>query len=204
MLPGERSLMVAAGTPSRWPVRQPHTAARRSSAASTGTGCRKGHDMEGVTPRRPIQIEMPPIVEEFFREGCVLVPGVLDAETVAALRAKTDFYAADPNTPARHKSYSGSTLVLRFCHELDPLFAEVAGRDSIVSLAAAALDNGAAFNAMNVIRNEPGQAISHWHIDDVLEFPLPEAIARFDAQMRMPVTWLTLQVPLSDIDSLEQ
>jgi ectoine hydroxylase-related dioxygenase (phytanoyl-CoA dioxygenase family) len=159
--------------------------------------------MEGVTPRGPVQIEMQPIVEEFFREGCVLVPGILDAETVAALRAKTDFYAADPDTPARHKTYSGSTLVLRFCHELDPLFAEVAARDSIVSLAAAALDTGAAFNAMNVIRNEPGQAISHWHIDDVLESPLPEAIARFDSRIRMPVTWLTLQVPLSDIDSLE-
>ena len=30
------------------------------------------------------------------------------------------------------------------------------------------------------------------------------AIARFDPRTRMPVTWLTVQVPLSDIDSLEQ
>ncbi len=93
--------------------------------------------------------------------------------------------------------------MLRFCHELDPLFAEVAQRDSIVRLAEAVLHTGAAFNAMNVIRNEPGQAIARWHIDDLLEFPLPEEIARFDTRIRMPVTWLTLQVALSDIDALE-
>lgn len=159
--------------------------------------------MEGVTLMKPAPIAMQPSVEEFFREGCVLVPGVLSPETVAALRAKTDCFASDPNTPGKHKTYAGSAFVLRFCHELDPLFAEVAARDSILSLVGAVLDSGAAFNAMNVIRNEPGQAISRWHIDDVLEFPLPETIARFDPLIRMPVTWLTVQVPLSDIDSLE-
>jgi ectoine hydroxylase-related dioxygenase (phytanoyl-CoA dioxygenase family) len=143
------------------------------------------------------------VIEAFFRDGCVLVPGVLDREEIAALRAKTDFFAADLDTPSRHKTYVGTTFVLRFCHELDPLFADIAARDSLVSLAAAVLESGAAFNAMNVIRNEPGQAIARWHVDDVVEFPLPEEIARFDVRMRMPVFWLTLQIPLSDIDSLE-
>jgi ectoine hydroxylase-related dioxygenase (phytanoyl-CoA dioxygenase family) len=159
--------------------------------------------MRGVTVTRPVRQEMQQIVDEFFREGCVLVPGILGPEDVAALRAKTDFFAADPEAPARHNTHAGDTFVLRFCHELDPLFAEVAAQDSMVSLAEAVLDSGAAFNAMNVIRNGPGQAISRWHIDDVLEFPLPDEIARFDARMRMPVTWITLQVPLSDIDSIE-
>jgi len=40
-------------------------------------------------------------------------------------------------------------------------------------------------------------------VDDVLEFPLPEEIARFDARMRMPVFWMTVQVALSDIDGIE-
>jgi ectoine hydroxylase-related dioxygenase (phytanoyl-CoA dioxygenase family) len=54
-----------------------------------------------------------------------------------------------------------------------------------------------------VIRNEPGQAISNWHVDDRVEFPLPPEIPRFDPRMRMPIFWLTLQIALSDIDSLE-
>jgi ectoine hydroxylase-related dioxygenase (phytanoyl-CoA dioxygenase family) len=59
------------------------------------------------------------------------------------------------------------------------------------------------FNAMNVIRNGPGQAIANWHVDDVLEFPLPPEVPHFDARIRMPVFWMTVQVALSDIDSLE-
>jgi ectoine hydroxylase-related dioxygenase (phytanoyl-CoA dioxygenase family) len=38
-------------------------------------------------------------------------------------------------------------------------------------------------------------------VDDVLEFPLPEDIARFDPRIRMPVFWLTVQVALSDIET---
>lgn len=150
-----------------------------------------------------VSLDLQPIVEVFHREGCVRVPCLLPAQDVAALRARTDFFAADPETADRHKTYVGTTFVLRFCHELDPLFAEVTARDSILRLVGAVLETGVAFNAMNVIRNEPGQAISNWHIDDVLEFPLPETIARFDARIRMPITWLTVQVPLSDIDTLE-
>lgn len=67
----------------------------------------------------------------------------------------------------------------------------------------AALGAGAKFNAMNVIRNGQGQAISRWHVDDVLEFPLPPDIPRFDARIRMPVLWMTVQVALSDIDEVE-
>jgi ectoine hydroxylase-related dioxygenase (phytanoyl-CoA dioxygenase family) len=132
-----------------------------------------------------------------------LVPGVLTPEEVEALRAKTDQFAADTALSDRHRTWAGDTFVLRFCHELDPLFAEIATREDLVNLAGAVLSTGPAFNAMNVIRNEPGKAISHWHVDDVVEFPLPEEIARFDPRIRMPVTWLTLQVALSDIDSLE-
>jgi ectoine hydroxylase-related dioxygenase (phytanoyl-CoA dioxygenase family) len=159
--------------------------------------------MAGVTPTSPVTREMQPIVEEFFRAGCVRVPGVLTPEEATALRVKTDRFAADESLSTRHRTWAGDAFVLRFCHELDPLFAEVAARESIVNLAAAVLDSGAAFNAMNVIRNEPGQAISRWHIDDRLEFPLPEEISRFDARLRMPVLWLTLQVALSDIDTIE-
>jgi ectoine hydroxylase-related dioxygenase (phytanoyl-CoA dioxygenase family) len=159
--------------------------------------------MEGMNQERAVQVEMGPIIEEFFREGVALVPGVLSPGEVVALRAKTDFLATNPDTPDRHRSYAGTTFVLRYSHEADPLFAELIARESIVSLAAAVLDSGAAFNAMNVIRNEPGQAISGWHVDDRVEFPLPEGIARFDARIRMPVFWLTLQIALSDIDTLE-
>jgi ectoine hydroxylase-related dioxygenase (phytanoyl-CoA dioxygenase family) len=143
------------------------------------------------------------LAEAFFREGCVVVSGVLSSAEIALLRAKTDEYAANPNTPKKHISYAGTTLVLRRCHEMDPVFEALTMSESIRRIAEAALGPEPRFNAMNVIRNEKGQAISRWHVDDVVEFPLPPPIPRFDPRMRMPVFWMTIQIALTDIDSLE-
>ena len=159
--------------------------------------------MQGVTMTSPSGLDIQPILEEFSREGCVLVPGIFSPEEVAALREKTDRFAADETLAARHRTWAGDTLVLRYCRDLDPLFAEAAARESIMHLVEGVLGKGPAFNAMNIIRNGPGQAISYWHVDDVVEFPLPDEIARFDARLRMPVFWMTVQVALSDIDTLE-
>jgi hypothetical protein len=144
------------------------------------------------------------IAEEFFREGCVLVPGVLTPDEVAALRDKTDTYFTNRDSIlARHVSYVYGAFVLRYGAELDPLFTAMVTREPIAGLVAAVLGPQPRFNALNVIRNEPGQAISNWHVDDVLEFPLPADIPRFDARIRMPVFWFTVQVALSDIETIE-
>lgn len=147
--------------------------------------------------------KLQPIIDEFFRDGCVLIPNVLTAEEVAVLREKTDHYAAKLSPESKHISHVFEALVLRRCEEIDPLFRDMTEREAILNIAAAVLGTGARFNAMNVIRNEPGQAIALWHLDDVLEFPLPEEIARFDARIKMPVFWMTVQVALSDIDGIE-
>jgi L-rhamnose-H+ transport protein len=52
----------------------------------------------------------------------VVITGVLRPTETATLRAKVDEYAANPATPKKHISYAGSTLILRRCHEMDPLF----------------------------------------------------------------------------------
>ena len=146
---------------------------------------------------------LPELAEAFFREGCVVISGVLSSAEIATLRAKTDEYAANPDTPKKHISYAGTTLILRRCHEMDPVFEALTMRESMRKIAEAVLGPDPRFNAMNVIRNERGQAISRWHVDDVVEFPLPPLIPRFDPRMRMPVFWMTIQIALSDIDSIE-
>jgi Phytanoyl-CoA dioxygenase (PhyH) len=150
------------------------------------------------------EAEVAAIAETFFRDGCVVVPGVFTPEEVQMLRERTDSYYADrADIPQKYASYAMNAFVLRYCAELDPLFAGCLTAGPIPGLVAAVLGPHAKFNALNVIRNEPGTAISVWHVDDVLEFPLPEDIPRFDARMRMPVFWFTVQVALSDIDSVE-
>lgn len=149
------------------------------------------------------ELDLEQIRAEFFRVGCVVVPGVLTQEQVTRLRAATDGYAADPNLAPKHSSHVHETFVLRRCHELDPIYGDMVKHPRIMSVVEAVLGAGAAFNALNVIRSEPGTAISRWHVDDLVEFPLPPDVPRFDARMRMPVFWMTVQVALSDIDTLE-
>ena len=144
------------------------------------------------------------IAETFFRDGCAIVPGVFTPDEVGLLRDRTDYYYQNmADIPHKYASYAMNAFVLRYCAELDPLFAACLTAGPIPGLVEAILGPQAKFNALNVIRNEPGTAISVWHVDDVLEFPLPPDIPRFDARIRMPVFWFTVQVALSDIDSAE-
>src|SRR4051794_2178846 len=83
------------------------------------------------------------VADVFFREGCVVVPQVLAAEEVAALRAKTDEYAANPDPASKHTSYVGTTFVLRRCHELDPLFQGMISHAPILKIVEAVLGEGA-------------------------------------------------------------
>ncbi|MCW3099283.1 MAG: putative protein involved in biosynthesis of mitomycin antibiotics/polyketide fumonisin [Chthonomonadaceae bacterium] len=161
--------------------------------------------MPTLQPGQPLSAERNrEIADEFAREGCVLVPSVFSPEEVKLLRARTDHYFnRKEEIPQQHVSYVYGAFVLRRGAELDPLFASLIPHEPIHSLVAAVLGPQPRFNALNIIRNEPGQAISRWHVDDVLEFPLPESIPRFDSRIRMPVFWFTVQVALSDITMIE-
>jgi ectoine hydroxylase-related dioxygenase (phytanoyl-CoA dioxygenase family) len=126
------------------------------------------------------------ILDRFYRDGCVLVPGVLSAEECARLRAITDDIAkTDPS------------FIIREPEEKNLAFVELFIREPILSLVRQILGPAARFCAQNVIRNQPGQSISHWHVDDLVEYPLPPDVPRWPA--RLPVLWLSVQVALSDI-----
>ena len=56
---------------------------------------------------------------------------------------------------------------------------------------------------MNVLRNDRSKAIDWWHIDDALFFPLPDDVPRHDSHIELPIHWLNVQMPLTDVDSIE-
>ncbi|HNC23107.1 MAG TPA: phytanoyl-CoA dioxygenase family protein [Opitutaceae bacterium] len=136
--------------------------------------------------------EMAAILERFYRDGCVVVPNVLPAEECARLRALTDDIARQ-----------NPSFVIRNPEEQDVAFLRPFIREPILSLVRAILGPDCRFCAQNVIRNEPGQAISHWHVDDIVEYPLPPDVPRWDARVRLPLIWMSVQVPLSDLTALE-
>lgn len=141
------------------------------------------------------------VIERFHRDGFAVVRGVLDDAECAALRRRTDEIADDPSVQDRH----GMSFVVRNPQEHDIAFARLFIREPILSLVRAILGSECRFCGQNVIRNRPGQAISTWHVDDCnkLEHPLPPEVPRWDARARLPLIWLSVQVPLSDITAPE-
>ena len=118
--------------------------------------------MASETLERIVGRSLNDVAAEFNQEGCALIPGVLSCDEVAELRELTDFYASDPIVGPRNAAFVGDTFVLRYCHELDPLFQSQTTRCSVLEIASAVLGEDPRFNAMNVIRNESGRAISRW------------------------------------------
>lgn len=139
------------------------------------------------------------IVERFYQEGYALVPDVLGREEVVALREAADRIFADPKEMEEHKH--GFDFVASRLYAGHPIFSAMLAREPIHSLVEAILGPGCEAVGQNVIRNPPSVAISRWHVDDVLECPLPEEIARHDARIRLPVLWLSVQIPLSDLEA---
>ena len=144
------------------------------------------------------------VVEEFHRQGFALVPGILTTDEVHAIREITDYCIDTGEGRARTNSESiMGVSVLRYTQSIDRLFCDMLIREPFPSLAEAILGPNCGFVGQNVIRSDPGTGISRWHIDDILEFPLPEEMPRHDARMKMPVFWFSFQIVLSDIDSVE-
>ena len=159
------------------------------------------------------------IVERFHRDGFVHIPGVLTSGEVTALRDKTDQLLADPvlaertNPELADKRYiqlgkhkeSGEELpfILRNTIELDQIFRDMLLREPILSLAEAVVGQDCKFCGQNVLRNLPGLSIDRWHVDGAVHFPVPDNVPRHDPRIRMPVMWLTVQMALSDIESIE-
>ena len=143
-------------------------------------------------------------LEKFHRDGFALIPGVLTRDEIAALREVTDRCFDDPVLAGTdYVSGQGDGFVLRNTLELDAVFVDMLIREPILSLAEAVVGEDCKFCGQNVIRNARGQAIDLWHVDDRVEFPLPDDVPRHDPRVRMPVQWFTIQMALTDIDTVE-
>ena len=163
------------------------------------------------------------IVDQFLRDGYVHIPNVLTADEIAALRQRTDELLDDPHLRERdstnsadgvfvqlekpHDSNEKIPFILRNSIELDQMFRDMLLREPIFSLAEAILSfnyyKGMKFVGQAVIRNNPGLSIDNWHVDGVIHFPLPEDIKRHDPRTHLRVWLVTVQMPLTDIDSIE-
>ncbi len=137
----------------------------------------------------------------FSRDGYHMIRGVLQPAEVAALRAAVDQVFNTRASAGEHRLYGDYVAVRLF--ETDPVFEQMLTREPIISLVEDILGPDCHLVAQNIVRNARGQAIDNFHVDDVLIFPTPDDVPRHDARLTMPVHILTVQILLTDVDSME-
>ena len=152
--------------------------------------------------------------KEFNKNGFVLIPEVISKERVdeikcvvdglfsdEKLKTRTDTSLADPryiqHLPDKENKWV--PFLLRNTVQLHQVFREMLVEDPIWSIAKHILGDDCKFCGQNVIRNTPGVAISSWHIDGELHFPVPDFVDHHHPDIPPPNLWITVQVPLTDI-----
>jgi len=145
------------------------------------------------------------LLEDFYRDGYVYIPGVLEQDEIQVLKAGIDRVIDDPKMFDTHNRYSEFVGVRLF--ETDRIFRDMLVREPIIGLAEAVLGETCHLMAQNVVRNQPGQAISNFHVDKDqdcgVEFPCPPDMPRHDPRYKLPVFRLGVQIMLTDVDGDE-
>ena len=86
---------------------------------------------------------------------------------------------------------------------MERIFCDLLVREPIFSLMEAIFGKGFQQCGNQVLRNDHTQAIDRWHVDNDLFHALPDDVPRYDPRIDIPIMWLTVQIALTDIDSIE-
>ena len=142
------------------------------------------------------------------RQGFVHVPAVFGPEEVQLLRRQMDALFDDPalqgrEDPELHDSQyvQKGGMLLRNTISLAPSFLNLLTHPVLLALGEAALGPNCRFCGQNGLRSAPGMAIDTFHVDCPVIFPLPEGTPRHEYPP--PLLWLTVQIALSDVDSVD-
>lgn len=155
-----------------------------------------------LLPQEPLSPERTrAILDDFQRNGAAILGRMLSAEEVAALKARVDSFFVDPKMKADENIYGDYIGVRLF--EWDAMFRDLMVREPLIGLMETLLGADCHLIANNIVRNKPGQAIDQFHVDDLLWFPLPADLPRFDQRMSFPTLLVNVQIALTDIDAEE-
>lgn len=142
------------------------------------------------------------IVADFRRDGYRLIPNVFSSDEVDAFKAGIDRVLDSEDFPTNY--YPGpNRFVATRLFETNPIFEDLLTREPLITLAESILGANCHLIAQNAVRNKPGVAIDFFHADDLVIAPLPDEIPRHDPRVHLPIFLMTVQIPLTDISSIE-
>ncbi|MCA1694588.1 MAG: phytanoyl-CoA dioxygenase family protein, partial [Actinobacteria bacterium] len=139
------------------------------------------------------------VLSDFAANGFAVIRNVLRLDEIATLRKAIDRVWEDPGLePNRY-----SDLIAVRLFEVDAVFEEIVTRSPIIEFVEGILGNDCHLIAQNAVRTPTGTGLSAFHVDDLVLLPIGEGMTRHDPRLTLPTYVMTVQVPLTDILTVE-
>jgi len=136
-------------------------------------------------------------VEQFHRDGFLVVPDALGPEQVHALAAGLQRAFASPSDEAA--LYHMPDMWRPKMFERGREFEDVIDNPGVIDLIEAIVGADCHIIAASALRTAPGTGISFWHADDAVRFPRPADVP-LDPRIAMPCFIVNLNYYLCDVD----
>ncbi len=137
------------------------------------------------------------LLEQFHRDGFLVLPGILSKEEVSRLRAGVERYFEEPCPEA--DLYGMPRMWRPKMFERGPEFEALIDHPAVIDLVEAILGADCHLIAMSALRTEPGAGISGWHADETVRFPRSVDVP-LDPRIPMPCFVVNLNYYLCDVD----
>ena len=138
-------------------------------------------------------------VEQFHRDGYLVIPEALSPEQVQALRAGVEAAFAEPSAEAALYGEKMTRIWRPRMFERGPVFEEVVDNPRVMDVVEAILGADCHLIAMSALRTGPDEAIDFWHADETIRFPRPPDVP-LDPRIPMPCFIVNLNYYLCDVD----
>ncbi|MDB6168798.1 MAG: putative protein involved in biosynthesis of mitomycin antibiotics/polyketide fumonisin [Verrucomicrobia bacterium] len=144
-----------------------------------------------------IVVPTPELLEQFNREGFLVLPGVLSPAEVATLRSGLERVFAQhcPEADVYRMQDIWRPKLFEYGEEFEALI----DHPGIADFAEAVLGKDCHMIANTGLKTSPGKTITFWHLDDVCRFPLPAGVG-LDPRITMPTFVINMNYYLCDVD----
>jgi ectoine hydroxylase-related dioxygenase (phytanoyl-CoA dioxygenase family) len=139
------------------------------------------------------------LVEQFHRDGYLVIPDALAPEQVERLRAGVERAFERWDAEAELYGTSMQRIWRPKMFERGEEFEELVDNPRIMDLVEAILGPDCHLIANSALRTGPGDGISGWHADETVRFPRPADVP-LDPRIPMPCFVLNFNYYLCDVD----
>jgi ectoine hydroxylase-related dioxygenase (phytanoyl-CoA dioxygenase family) len=138
-------------------------------------------------------------VEQFHREGYLVVPDALSAQEASALRAGLERVFGESHPEAELHGGQMMKIWRPRLFEHGPEFEAVVDNPRVMDLVEALLGPDCHLIAMSALRTGPGEGIDSFHSDETVRFPRDRDVP-LDPRIRVPCFVLNFNYYLCDVD----